>query len=88
MRPRPPPAAGPPWFVRNRRFNGVKVICDEEDTKANSSAALPSLLGSRTAEGFRAVLAYTGMTGSLYQSQNKIFLAPVILLFSYIAVAE
>jgi hypothetical protein len=32
--------------------------------------------------------AYTSTTGSLYQSQNKIFLAPVIRVFSYIAVAE
>jgi len=32
--------------------------------------------------------AYTGTTGRLYQSQNKIFLAPATRVFSYIAVTE
>jgi hypothetical protein len=32
--------------------------------------------------------AYTGTTGILYQPQNIIFLAPVIRVFSYIAVTE
>ncbi len=34
------------------------------------------------------VLAYTGITGRLYQPQNKFFLAPAKRIFSYIAVAE